>query len=111
VSHWTSDDKYIDHPSAPTGSLGRQLSLADGCFEEVSVSQPHWTIGLEGNLLNVNVVRAGDPFLVADTIRDPDVCSNSPSRDGKLFRKEGRGRHLAERVNQPTRLYHLLSLS
>ncbi len=100
MSHWTSDDKYIDHPSAPTGSLGRQLSLADGCFEEVSVSQPHWTIGLEGNLLNV-----------ADTIRDPDVCSNSPSRDGKLFRKEGRGRHLAERVNQPTRLYHLLSLS
>jgi len=98
VSHWTSDDKYIIHPSAPTGSLRRHQSLATAALTEVSVSQPHWTIVLEGNLLDVSVVGTGDPFLIADTIRDLDVCSNNLLRDGKLFGKEGRGRYPIERV-------------
>ena len=69
MSHWTSDDKYIDHPSAPTGSLGRQLSLADGCFEEVLVSRPRCTIVLEETLVEVSVVRTGDPVPIAGIIR------------------------------------------
>ena len=72
--------------------------LSYGCFEEVSVSQPHWTIVLEGNLLDVSVVGTGDPFLIADTIRDLDVCSKNLLRDGKLFGKEGQGRYPIERV-------------
>ena len=55
MSHWTSDDKYINHPSAPTGNFGHHQSLADGCFEEVLVSRPRCTIVLEGDLLDVSL--------------------------------------------------------
>jgi len=93
------------------GEFRAPPELSYGCFEEVSVSQPHWIIVLEGNLLDVSVVGTGDPLLIADRIRDLDMCSNNLSRDRKLAWKEGRGGHPVERVNHQAMLYHLLSLS
>ena len=98
-------------PERTYGEFGAPPELSYGCFEEVSVSQPHWTIVLEGNLLDVSVFGTGDLLLIADRIRDLDVCSNNLSRDRKLFRKEGRGGHHVESVNHQTVLYRLLSLS